>query len=183
MSSLEVNKIIASLIISFLIIFFISVTGDILVKKQRLNDGNETTAYLIDIPEEDTYDSETIKKLAVTEPISPFLMNASIEKGKKLFKKCSACHSYDKDGANKVGPNLWNLINRPKGSVNTFSYSKSLLEFGGKWTFEELSEFLYKPKQYIEKTKMNFAGLKDVKDRANLILFIREQSDEPVSLP
>ena len=183
MSGLEVNKIIASLIMAFLIIFFISVTGDILVKKQRINDGNNLTAYLIDIPEEDIYSSETIKKLTITEPISPFLMNASIEKGEKLFKKCSACHSYDKDGANKVGPNLWNLINRPKGSINSFSYSKALSDFGGKWTFEELSEFLYKPKQYIEKTKMNFAGLKETKERANLILFIREQSDEPVPLP
>ena len=183
MSSLEVNKIIASLIIAFLIIVFISATGDILVKKQGINDGNDLTAYLVDIPEKDTYDSETTKKLAVTEPISPFLINASIKKGEKLFKKCSACHSYSKDGANKVGPNLWNLINRPKGSINAFSYSKSLSEFGGKWTFEELSEFLYKPKQYIEKTKMNFAGLKEAQDRADLILFIRGQSDEPVPLP
>jgi len=183
MSSLEVNKIIASLIIAFLIIVFISVTGDILVKKQGINNGNDLTAYLVDIPEKDTYDSETTKKLAVTEPISPFLINASIEKGEKLFKKCAACHSYNKDGANKVGPNLWNLINRPKGSIKAFSYSKALSEFGGDWTFEDLSEFLYKPKKYMEKTKMNFAGLKETEDRANLILFIREQSDEPIPLP
>jgi len=110
-------------------------------------------------------------------------MNASIKKGEKLFKKCGACHSYNKGGKSKVGPNLWNLINRPKGSINDFSYSKTLSEFGGKWTFEELSEFLYKPKQYIENTKMNFAGLKETEDRANLILFIREKSDEPVPLP
>jgi cytochrome c len=183
MSALEVNKIIASLIIAFLIIVFIGITGDILVKKQGINNGNNSTAYLIDIPEEATDNSETIKKLANTDPVSPFLMNASIEKGEKLFKKCGACHSYNKGGTNKVGPNLWNLINRPKGSINSFTYSTALSEFGGKWTFEELSEFLYKPKQYIEKTKMNFAGLKEVDDRANLILFIREQSDEPVPLP
>jgi cytochrome c len=183
MSGLEVNKIIASLIMVFLIIIFINVTGNILFKKQGINDGNDLMAYLIDIPEEDTYSSEAITKNAITAPISTFLMNASVEKGEKLFKKCGACHSYNKDGANKVGPNLWNLINRPKGSVNAFSYSKALSEFGGKWTFEELSEFLYKPKQYIEKTKMNFAGLKEPEDRANLILFIREQSDEPAPLP
>ena len=183
MSSLEVNKIIASLIMVFLIVVFISLAGDILVKKQGISNENNLTAYLIDIPEEDIDNSSTIKKIAFTDPISPFLMNASIEKGEKLFKKCSACHSYNKDGTNKVGPNLWNLINRPKGSINSFSYSKALSDFGGKWTFEELSEFLYKPKQYIEKTKMNFAGLKETEDRANLILFIRGQSDEPVPLP
>jgi len=183
MSGLEVNKIIASLLMVFLIILFIDVAGDILVKKEKKNDDNTLTAYLIDIPEENINNSETIKKLTITEPISPLLINASIEKGEKLFKKCSTCHSYKKDGNNKVGPNLWNLINRPKGSINGFSYSKALLELGGKWTFEELSEFLYKPKQYIKNTKMNFAGLKDTEDRANLILFIREKSDEPVPLP
>ena len=183
MSALEVNKIIASLLMVFLIILFIDVAGDILVKKEKKNDGNTLTAYLIDIPEENINNSETIKKLTITEPISPLLMNASIEKGEKLFKKCGACHSYKKDVNNKVGPNLWNLINRPKGSINDFSYSKALSELGGKWTFEELSEFLYKPKQYIINTKMNFAGLKETEDRANLILFIREKSDEPVPLP
>ena len=183
MSGLEVNKIIASLLMVFLIIVFISIMGNTLVKKQEINNGNDITAYLIDIPEEDESNSEITAKISITESVSPFLMNASIEKGKKLFKKCGACHSYNKDGANKVGPNLWNLINRPKGNINGFSYSPALLDFGGKWTFEELSEFLYKPKQYIEKTKMNFAGLKAVEDRANLILFIREQSDEPVPLP
>ena len=183
MSSLEVNKIIASLVMVFLIIIFISVTGNILVKKQGINDSNDQTAYLIDIPEEDTYSSETVLKVTITEPISSFLMNASIEKGEKLFKRCGVCHSYNKGGTNKVGPNLWNLINRSKGSVNTFSYSKALSEFGGDWTFEELSEFLFKPNQYIKNTKMNFAGLKEVEDRANLILFIREQSDEPAQLP
>ena len=183
MSSLEVNKIIASLIMVFLIIIFINVTGNILVQKQGINDANDQTAYVIDIPEEDTDSAEKIIKTAITEPISPLLMNASVEKGKKLFTKCGACHTYKKGGANKVGPNLWDLINRPKGNINNFPYSKALLEFGGKWTFEELSEFLYKPKQYIKDTKMYFAGLKEAKDRANLILFIREQSDEPVPLP
>lgn len=183
MSGLEVNKIIASLLMVFLIMIFIDISGNILVKKEIKNDNNTLTAYIIDIPEDNTSNSEIIKKPTITEPISPFLMNASIEKGEKLFKKCGACHSYKKDGNNKVGPNLWNLINRTKGSINGFSYSKALSELGGKWTFEELSEFLYKPKQYIKNTKMNFAGLKEIEDRANLILFIREKSDEPVPLP
>ena len=183
MSALEVNKIIASLLMVFLIILFIDVAGDILVKKEKKNDDNTLTAYLIDIPEENIINSETIKKFTTTELISPLLMNASIEKGEKLFKKCGACHSYEKDGNNKIGPNLWNLINRPKGSINGFSYSKALSELGGKWTFEELSEFLYKPKQYAEGTKMNFSGLKKAEDRANLILFLRDHSDNPIPLP
>ena len=68
-------------------------------------------------------------------------------------------------------------------NVEGFSYSSSLVEFGGKWTYEELAKFLYKPKDYISGTKMNFAGLKNVEDRANLINWLRQQSDNPVPLP
>ena len=122
-------------------------------------------------------------KEEVIEPISLFLANASLEKGEKLFKKCSACHNYEKDSANKVGPNLWNLINRPKANVEGFAYSKALAEYGGEWGYEELAEFLYKPKKFVKGTKMNFAGLKKVQDRANIVLFLREQAENPVPLP
>ena len=76
-----------------------------------------------------------------------------------------------------------NLINRPLANVDGFAYSKALNQFGGVWGYEELSQFLYKPKQYIEGTKMNFSGLKKSADRANLILFLREQAEEPAPLP
>ena len=111
------------------------------------------------------------------------LASASLEKGEKTYKKCGSCHSYTKEGKNKVGPNLWNIVNRPKANVDGFAYSSALAEFGGVWGYEELSKFLYKPKDYIKGTKMNFAGLKKAEDRANLILFMREQSDNPVPLP
>ena len=78
---------------------------------------------------------------------------------KRFLKNVVACHSYKKGGKSKIGPNLWDLINRPKASVSGFAYSKALSDYGGKWTFEELNEFLYKPKEYISGTKMNFAGL------------------------
>ena len=106
-----------------------------------------------------------------------------MENGEKLFKKCAACHNYEKGGANKVGPQLWNLINRPKANVEGFAYSKALAEYGGEWGYEELAEFLYKPKKYIKGTKMNFVGLKKVKDRADIVYFLRAQSDNPAPLP
>ena len=88
-----------------------------------------------------------------------------------------------KDSKSKVGPNLWDLINRTKGSVDGFAYSKALIDQGGKWTYDELNAFLYKPKKYIEGTKMNFAGLKEAQDRADLIYWLRQYSDNPVPLP
>ncbi len=181
MSGLEVNKILASIIMALLIVTLIGHFGDLLIDTEHHDEGE--TAYKIDVEEMPSGDSGTVKKEEVVEPISALLASASLENGEKLFKKCATCHNYEKGGANKVGPQLWNLINRPKANVEGFAYSKALAEYGGEWSYEELAEFLYKPKKFIKGTKMNFAGLKKVKDRADIVYFLREQSDSPVPLP
>ena len=180
MSGLEVNKILASIIFAVLIVTLIGHFGDLIIDTEH-HDQKET-AYKIDVEEMPTVEG-AVKKEEVIEPISALLASASLENGEKLFKKCATCHNYEKGGANKVGPQLWNLINRPKANVDGFAYSKALAEYGGLWGYEELAEFLYKPKKYIKGTKMNFAGLKKVKDRADLVYFLREHSDEPAPLP
>ena len=186
MSGLEVNKIIAAIIMAVLIVTIIGHLGDLIVKvggeKHGSHNKEHETAYKIDVPESDENQSNIVKKEEVIEPISPLLANSSIENGEKIFKKCSTCHNNEKNSAKKVGPNLWNIINRPKANIDGFAYSKALSEIGGGWTYEELAEFLYKPKKYAKGTKMNFVGLKKVKDRANLILFLRQQSDNPIPL-
>tara|TARA_Y100001935_G_C17023044_1_gene368744 strand:- start:86 stop:631 length:546 start_codon:yes stop_codon:yes gene_type:complete len=181
MSGLEVNKIIASIIFAVLIVTLIGHFGDLLIDTEH-HDQKET-AYKIDVEESATAGGTVTKKEEIIEPISALLASASMDNGEKLFKKCATCHNYEKGGANKVGPQLWNLINRPKANVEGFAYSKALAEYGGEWGYEELAEFLYKPKKYIKGTKMNFAGLKKVKDRADLVYFLRAQSDSPVPLP
>ena len=181
MSGLEVNKILASIILALIVVLIIGHIGEFIV------DGDNTeiqqTAYKIEVQESVNDVSGSDSKEEVTEPISLLLASASVDKGQKIFKKCSSCHTYNKEGVNKVGPNLWNLINSPKANVEGFAYSKELAEFGGQWGYEELALFLYKPKEYIKGTKMNFSGLKKVQDRANLVLFLREQSDNPAPLP
>ena len=181
MSGLEVNKILASIIFAVLIVTLIGHFGDLLIDIEHHDE--KETAYKIDVPDALTGDDVVTKKEEVIEPISALLASASLENGEKLFKKCATCHNYEKGGANKVGPQLWNLINRPKANVEGFAYSKALAEYGGEWGYEELAEFLYKPKKYIKGTKMNFAGLKKVKDRADIVYFLREQSDNPAPLP
>ncbi len=181
MSGLEVNKIIASIIFAVLIVTLIGHFGDLLIDTEH-HDQKET-AYKIDVEESATAGGTVTKKEEIIEPISALLASASMDNGEKLFKKCATCHNYEKGGANKVGPQLWNLINRPKANVEGFAYSKALAEYGGEWGYEELAEFLYKPKKYIKGTKMNFAGLKKVKDRADLVYFLRAQSDSPIPLP
>ena len=187
MSGLEVNKILAAIIMAMLIITLIGHAGDLIVNidhdKHHDHDQKYETAYKIDVPKSGDDYSTITKKEEIIEPISALLMNASIEDGRKLFKKCGTCHNYEKDSANKVGPNLWNIINRPKANVDGFAYSKALVEKGGEWSYEELAEFLYKPKKYVKGTKMNFAGLKKVNDRANLVLFLRENADNLIPLP
>ena len=170
MSGLEVNKILASIFVAVIVVSLISILGDAIINKK--NNQQVKNAYYIDISEMKTNDVVTnTQNEEISEQISMFLTSASFEKGEKLFKKCSACHSYEKGSVNKVGPNLWNIINRPKASVQGFTYSKALAEFSGKWGYEELSQFLYKPKEYIQGTKMSFSGLKKVQDRADLLLF------------
>ncbi len=181
MSGLEFNKILASIIFAVLIVTLIGHFGDLIINTDHYDD--KETAYKIEVEETSSSDGSITKKEEIIEPVSLLLASASIENGEKLFKKCATCHNYEKGGANKVGPQLWNIINRPKANQDGFAYSKALAEYGGEWGYEELAEFLYKPKKYIKGTKMNFAGLKKVKDRADLVYFLREQSDNPAPLP
>ena len=180
MSWLDFNKIIASIIIAVILFIVIGLIGNILIKVEE----NKETAYKIEIPEDSSETlNQTASKDLTIEPISPLLINASLENGEKIYKKCGTCHNPQKDSKSKVGPNLWNVINRPKGGNDGFAYSNALIESGGKWGYEELNYFLYKPKEYIEGTKMNFAGLKNAQDRADLIFWLRENSDDPAPLP
>ena len=182
MSGFEINKILASIIVAIIIFVIIGLVGNFVVKINY--DESQITAYKIDIPEASADSStQTSTNDEMVEAISLLLAGASLEQGEKIFKKCGACHNYKKGSKSKIGPNLWDLINRPKASVSGFAYSKALVDFGGNWTFEELNGFLYKPKKYIQGTKMNFAGLNDVEDRADLILWLRQYSDNPVPLP
>lgn len=117
------------------------------------------------------------------EPILALIATANIERGQKLSKACAACHSFDQGGVNKVGPNLWNIVNAPRAHMGDFAYSSAMQEFGGSWSYDELNHFLWKPKKYITGTKMNFAGLKKPEDRAAIIAWLRTLSGSPASLP
>lgn len=116
-------------------------------------------------------------------PIATLLASADAGKGEKVFGKCKACHTFEKDGANKVGPALYGVLGRDIASVDGFSYSGALAELGGNWGFDEMNAFLENPKGFAKGTKMAFAGLKKDSDRANLILWLRDQADSPMALP
>lgn len=111
------------------------------------------------------------------------LASADTAKGARVFKKCAACHTVDKGGKNKVGPNLWNIVNAERAKVDGFKYSNAMAEKSGKWDFESLNNFMVRPKSYIPGTKMAFAGLKKASDRANLLAYLRSLADSPAPLP
>ena len=178
---METNKILGAIILALLLIAMFSKVGDLLIHPEF----PEQTAYKIDVPEDTSSNAsseETVDPFESLPEIIPMLAMASLENGEKLSKKCATCHSFDKGGANKVGPNMWNLINRTKGSVDGFAYSAALVEFGGEWSYSELNKFLLKPKKYIKGTKMNYNGLKKDSDRADIVLWLRSLSDNPAPL-
>jgi cytochrome c len=112
---------------------------------------------------------------AQTADIATMIKNADIDAGAKVFKKCATCHSVEKGGANKVGPNLYAIVGKSRASVPGFAYSAALKAKGGSWTVEDLNQWLNKPKDFVPGTKMAFAGLKKDKDRANVIAYLKQQ--------
>jgi len=177
MDSLKFNKIAAALLSSILLIMMFGKIGNFLVNPNT----DVSNAYPIEVPETNTAVAKEVKEVVI-EPITALLATANLESGLKIAKKCVACHGFDAGGPNKVGPNLYDIVNKDQGKAD-YAYSKVLAALNGKWTYEELNKFLYKPKLYSKGTKMNYAGLSKTKDRANLIAWLRTKSDNPVPLP
>ena len=177
MDALRFNKIAAALLSGVLLIMVFGKIGNLLVNPNT----EVSNAYPIEVPEKAETKIKDTKEIVI-EPILALLASADIESGKKISKKCVACHGFDAGGTNKVGPNLYNIVNKDQGKAD-YAYSKTLASLSGKWTYEELNKFLYKPKLYSKGTKMNYAGLSKTKDRADLIAWLRTKSDSPVNLP
>jgi cytochrome c len=147
-----------------------------------------------EVPEKEGYaivaeatEAPAAEEAAAATPIAVLLASADAKAGEAVFKKCASCHSIEKGGPNKVGPDLWGVVERPIASHEGFSYSAAIKDFskGGTelWTFDHLNAFLTAPKKHIPGTAMGFAGIKKDDERANLILYLHTQADTPVALP
>ena len=169
------NKIIVSIVFAIILVLGINIITDKIfyVKKP------EKSAYQITIASQ-TEESEDSASSDKPGDIMALLASANTSEGEKVFKKCASCQSISKGGKNKSGPTLWGVIGRQAGILTDYKYSKSLIAYGKKWSFQEIDGFLTKPKKWVPGTKMAFAGLKNEKDRASLILYINSQSDQPL---
>ena len=178
MDELRLNKVFAGFLFAALLLMAGIKIADVMVPHQELAEN----AYVIEVAE--TTDIAAAAPVDTgPKPILALLAGADLGAGEKLSKKCSACHVFGAGGKNKVGPALWNVVNRPLGASEGYAYSDALAGFGGAWGYAALNAFLAKPKDYISGTKMNFTGLKKPQDRANLIAWMRAKADSPAALP
>ena len=174
------NKIIVSIVFAIVLVFGINKITDAIYYVEK----PEKSAYKVDSINTvaNTTSTETSSASSESENIMALFASTSSADGEKIFKKCAACHSIAQGGANKIGPALWNVLGRKVGSVSDYKYSKAMAAHGKVWSFEEMNGFLIKPKDWIKGTKMSFAGLKNAKERAAVILYMNENADNPLPL-
>jgi cytochrome c len=179
MDSFELNKIIAAiLMVALLVIGLGKIADSVFYVKKPKNAG-----YQVDVESQLISNTSQVAEIEEKIDISAVMTLGDIASGEKIFKKCAACHSINKGGKNKIGPALYNVVGRAVGGVNDYKYSKALTSYGKEWTFEELNGFLQKPASYLKGTKMSYAGLRKEKDRASVIKYLNQKSDNPKPLP
>ena len=171
------NKIIVSIVFAVILIIGINKIAD--------------SIYYVEKPEKSAYQVASVTTVASTTStetssetgnIMALFASTSAAEGAKVFKKCAACHSIADGGKNKIGPALCGVLGRQAGSLPDYKYSKAMAAYGKKWSFEEMNGFLIKPKDWIKGTKMSYAGLKNEKERAAVILYMNENTNSPLPL-
>ena len=179
MDSFELNKIIAAILMVALLVIGIGKISNVIFYVEK----PKTPGYAVEVEQVASTSTSTENTAVEKIDISSLMTMGDVVAGKKIFKKCAACHSITKGGKNKIGPALYNVVGRKVGEVTDYKYSKALAAYDKEWNFEELNGFLTKPAKYIKGTKMAYAGLKKEKDRASIIKYLNQNSDSPVPLP
>ena len=183
MSAMEINKIVAALLLSLLVAMGAGFFARFLIPSpiaQHVEKEIQDYAYLPDEAADEAGISVGDDLVTEDEGLSILQMiaQASPEAGEKIAKKCIACHSFERGGAKKIGPNLYDIVGTNMASRD-FVYSKALTEQGGTWSYEALNNFLKKPSAYIPGTKMSFVGLRKDVDRAAIIAYLRMNTENP----
>ncbi len=180
MDSFEFNKYAGALLFGLLVLVVINNVGNILVHPEHLKED----AYKIAVAEDNAKPATAPATAAEPEkPVGVLLASADEKKGEQVAKKCATCHNFKEGAGAKIGPDLWNIVDRKRASAPGFAYSDAMVKKGGTWSYEDLFTYLKDPKAFIPGNKMAFAGLPKAEDRADLILYLRSLSEKPEPLP
>ena len=178
MDSFELNKIIGAILGTCILLLVTSfAAGAIFTPKPLEKPGFEIAV------KEEAHGGGAKEAAAPSEPIEKLLQTASVEKGAAAAKKCAACHTFEKGGPNRVGPNLFGIVERARASEAGFNYSAAMKGKGGKWTYDDLNKFIANPKGFVPGTAMGFAGIPKDSERADVIDYLHTLADTPVPLP
>ena len=176
MNSFELNKILGALLGCVLITLSLNIAAGALFAPEK----PAKPGYAIAVKETGGNKAGPAEP---SQPIEVLLASASAEKGAAAAKQCAACHTFEKGGPNRVGPNLYDIVGHERGTGRGFNFSAAMKAKGGAWTFDELNKFLKDPRGYIPGTNMTFAGLSRDSQRADVIEYLRQQSEKPVVVP
>jgi cytochrome c len=179
MDSFEWNKIAGAVLGTALFVMVVRIAGEAIYHVPH----PEKPGYFVEGVVEDHGAATTTAAVEAIPDFATAIPAANVAAGQQIATRCVQCHTWDKGGPNKIGPNLFGIVGRARASHAGFAYSPAMQKKGGNWSYEDLFRYIHQPAKFIPGNKMAFAGVPKLQDRINLLAFMRTWADSPAPLP